>query len=102
MDVNEENLKEILEGQREEYQRHLGALVEGFESQVKILAESVSSIQEQLIAIREMTGRNVENIEIIKADIQFIKQALKRKVDIEEFENLEKRVLFLEKKTGRA
>ena len=102
METNEQRLKEILEEQRQEYQRYLGTLTEGFESQVKILAESVSGIQQQLIAIRDMVAKNAENIEIIKMDIQFIKQALKHKVDLEEFENLEKRVLFLEKKLGQS
>ena len=100
MEIKEEKLKEILEEQRRDYQRHLGTLVEGFESQVKLVAESLSGAQEQLVAIRDMTAKNTENIEIIKMDIQFIKQSLKRKVDLEEFESLERRVLFLEKKLG--
>ena len=129
MEINEEKLKEILKEQREEFQGYIGTLGESFESQVKILAESVLGIQQQLIAlremvavntkrieiiremvvsnaenieiIREMVARNAENIEIMKADIQFIKQSFKRKVDLEEFESLEKRVLFLEKKIGQ-
>ena len=143
MEINEEKLKEILKEQREEFQGYIGTLGESFESQVKILAESVLGIQQQLVAlremvavntkrieiiremvvsnaedieiiremvvsnaenievIREMVARNTENIEIMKADIQFIKQSFKRKVDLEEFESLEKRVLFLEKKIGQ-
>ncbi len=128
MEINEEKLKEILKEQREEFQGYIGTLGKSFESQVKILAESVLGIQQQLVAlremvavntekieiiremvvsntekieiIREMVDRNAENIEIMKMDIQFIKQSFKRKVDLEEFENLEKRVLFLEKKLG--
>lgn len=109
-----ENLEKILETQRKEYQNYLGVLSEKFESEVKILAESVFGIQQQLIAIREMVAintknietiremvaRNAENIEIIKSDIQFIKQELKQKPDIEEFRSLEKRVMFLERKLG--
>ena len=102
MEINEEKLKEILEQQRGEYQRYLGVVTESFESQVKILAESVFGVQQQLIAIREMVAKNTENIEIIKMDIQFIKQSFKHKVGLEEFESLEKRVLFLEKKLGQA
>ena len=101
MEINEEKLKEILEQQRGEYQRYLGVVTESFESQVKIFAGSVSGVQQQLIAIREMVAKNTENIEIIKMDIQFIKQSFKHKVDLEEFESLEKRVLFLEKKLGQ-
>lgn len=98
---NMEDIEKILENQRKEYQNYLGVLSERFESQVKILAESVSGIQQQLIAIREMVARNAENIEIIKSDIQFIKQELKQKADIEEFRSLEKRVMFLERKFNR-
>ena len=93
-----ENLEKILETQRKEYQGYLGVLSERFESQVKIVAESISDVQKQLISIREMVAQNTENIEIIKSDIQFIKQELKQKPDIDEFRSLEKRVMFLEKK----
>jgi len=98
--MNEEKLKEILEEQRKEYQDYLSVVTEKFESQVGLVAESISDVQKQLIAIREMVAKNSKNIEIIKMDIQFIKQELKRKVDSDEFESLEKRVMFLEKKLG--
>ena len=102
MEINEEKLKTILEEQRKEYQRHLAVVAEDFKSQIKILAETTGGIQEQLIAIKEMVAKNTEDIEIIKMDIQFIKQELKHKVDRDEFEALEKRVLILEKKLRRA
>lgn len=73
-------------------------MVEDFTSQIKLLAESVSGIQEQLIALREMVAKNTEDIEIIKADTAFIKNGLKKKVDAEEFEILERRVAILEAK----
>ncbi|MDP1629450.1 MAG: hypothetical protein Q8L57_02405 [bacterium] len=134
MEINEKNLKEILteqtEGfqvhvdeklkeQREEYQRYLGVVAENFESQVKLVAESVTGIQEQLIAlrkmvarntediikiqvhlsaIREMVAKNTEDIEIIKMDTHIIKSDLKEKVGRDEFKTLENRVLALEKR----
>ena len=49
-----------------------------------------------------MVAKNSEDIAIIKTDIAFIKQELKHKVDQDEFEALEKRVLFLESKIKRA
>ena len=100
MEINEEKLKDILSEQRKEYQNYLGVVSEAFQSQVKVLAETVLEIQKQLIAIREMVAKNTEDIEIIKMDIQFIKQELKHKVDRDEFEALEKRVMFLEKKVS--
>jgi hypothetical protein len=54
-------------------------VAEDFKSQIKILAETTGGIQEKLIAIREMVAKNTEDIEIIKMDIQFIKQELKHK-----------------------
>ena len=100
MELNEEKLKEVLDSQRKEYQNYLGTLSESFESQVKIVAESLSGIQGQLNAVKEMVAKSAEDIEVIKMDIQFIKQGLKRKVDLDEFESLEKRVAFLERKAG--
>ena len=94
----EENIKNILEDYKEKTKRHFNIVAEDFVSQTKIIAESLSDIQKQLIGIREMIAKNTENIEIIKIDIQFIKQELKQKVDRDEFAVLEKRVSLLEAK----
>jgi len=51
MEINEKKLKEILKKQREDYQRYLGVLGESFESQVKLVVESLSGIQDQLISL---------------------------------------------------
>ena len=99
--ISEEKLKIILKEQREEYQRYLGVLEENFESQVKLIAESVFGIQEQLVAIRDMVAKNTEDIEIMKMDISLIKGSLKEKVDRDEFVSLEKRLCLLEKKLQR-
>lgn len=110
--MDEQKLKIILEEQRKQYENYFGVVAERLESQNKLIAESVLGVQEQLIVLRNivaknsesmknlhvMVAKNAENIEIIKSDVQFIKQGLKRKVDQDEFENLEKRVIFLEKK----
>ena len=76
-------------------------MTENFESQVKLIAESVSGIQEQLIAIRDMVAKNTEDIKIMKMDISIIKGSLKEKVDRDEFVALEKRLYLLEKKLQR-
>jgi len=117
MEINEQKLKDILNEQRKEYQTYLGVLNEDFTDQVKLIAESISGTQEQLIAIRDMVVKNTEDIEMIKieifgvkrevveikkdiaitkTDIEIIKQNLRVKVDIQEFEALEKRVAILE------
>ena len=100
-----EDIKGILKEQTEEIERHIDVLKEDFDQKLGLVAESVSGIQEQLIAIKEMVVKNTEDLEImkgdmmvVKSDTQTIKQGLKRKVDLEEFETLERRVAVLESK----
>lgn len=69
MEINEAKLKTILAEQCDEYQRYLGVMTEDFESHVKLIAESVCGIQEQLIGIREMVAKNTEDIEFMKMDL---------------------------------
>lgn len=112
MEITENKLKTILKGQRkefqsfvdgsikkqrEEFQTFIGALAEDFIAQVKLLAESVSDLQRQIVVIRDMVARNTEDIEVIKTDIEMMKNMLRKKVDAEEFASLEKRVLILER-----
>ncbi|MBI2052474.1 MAG: hypothetical protein HYT38_02220 [Candidatus Sungbacteria bacterium] len=55
-------------------------------------------LQEQMVILRDMVAKNTEDIEIIKMGVDLIKNNLKRKVDIDEFTALERRVVFLEKR----
>lgn len=109
MELNEKKLEAIIEKglkkERREFQRYLGVVAEDFKSQVQLVAELISGIERRLTAIEEMVAKNTEDIEIIKIklmvienDIAAIKQSAKRKVDVDDFEALEKRVVFLEKK----
>ena len=91
-------LKKILKEQREEYQKYLGVVAEDFSSKLKIIAESVSGVQKQLVALRDMVAKNTEDIETIKLDIGLIKYDIRKKVDVEEFAALEKRVVSLERR----
>ena len=104
----EEITKRVKQGVSEEVKRHLDVLGENFDHKLKLIAESVSGIQEQLTAIREMVVSNAKDIEEIKihifamkSDIELIKNGLKRKVDMEEFEALEKRLALLEAQVAR-
>ena len=74
---------------------------EDSKSQVKLVAEQHGSIIEILNSHTEVIASIKEDIEIMKVDIEFIKNSLKKKVDIEEFSALEKRVLILEKKNSK-
>jgi dynactin complex subunit len=113
MEIDEKKLKEVLTEQREEYQRHLDVVVENFSDQIKLLAESLVSTREDLKGeissareelkgnietIREMVAKNTEDITIIRSDIEVIKKNLRLKVDLEDFQALEKRVAVLESK----
>lgn len=122
MELTETGLKTILQEQREEYQRYLGVLSGNFTSQVKLVAEALVGVQQQLTSVKEMVAKNTEDIEVMKVetlamkvdmtamrrdvevmkgDISIIKQGLKQKVDQEEFMLLEKRVAALEAKRNR-
>ena len=119
MEITEKKLKNILKEQREEFQRYMGVLTEGFNDKIQLVAESVCGIQEQLVIIRDMVVKNTEDIEMIKmdmeimksdinttkvdmeimkSDINIIKNDLKQKVALEDFNALEKRMILLEAK----
>ncbi len=126
MEINDKKLKQILKEQSNDFKRHVSTLAEDFHSQVKLIGEQYSSIKETLdshtkvldshtktleshtaaiTSIKdtldyhtEMLGSIKEDIEITKVDVEFIKNSLKRKVDIDEFSILEKRVAALESK----
>jgi len=102
MDIQEKELKEILISQREEYQRYLGVLAENFESQLKLVIESLKGTQDQLVALREMVAKNTEDFEIIKMDLHIIKDDLTEKISREEFKIIEKRIDLLEKRFQKA
>lgn len=101
MEITEKKLKSILTEQRKEFQRHTSVLAEEFISQIKLIADSIAGVQRQLIALREMVVKNTEDIEMIKFDIQLIKQELKQKANQDEFALLERRVALLETKVRR-
>ncbi len=96
--MENKEIKKILIEQKEDYKRFLGIAIEYQNSQMKLLSESLLENSRKIDRNAEMIGKNAENISIIKTDVQFIKQGLGQKVDKDEFDVLEKRVMFLEKK----
>jgi translation initiation factor 2 alpha subunit (eIF-2alpha) len=117
--MEQKDFKKLLNDQTEEIKRHGKMLLEEFQSQLKVVAEvqveqgkklddhtrklddhtlklddhtlKLDDHTLKLDALLEMVANNSENIELIK-------NMLKRKVDIDEFEALTKRVMVLEKK----
>jgi len=70
----------------------IGALLEDFNSKFDLVAEQTAQIPE----IKNKVSNLVEDMEIVKNDLEFIKGALKKKVDVDEFSALERRVVSLE------
>lgn len=115
-----------IEEQREEFQRSVGVIAEDFRHDMAAIGEQYTGIKETLNSHTEMIVSLKEDmeivktdvvllkedmgtvktdladakkdVEIIKTDIEFIKGGLKKKVDYEEFEALEKRLTLLESK----
>lgn len=85
--------------------RRLGVVMEHVDNRVSLVAEQYGSIQKDIGGMRktldvhtEMIGKLTMNVEIVKEDIEFIKNGFKKKIDIEEFAALERRVLLLERR----
>ena len=86
----------------------LDAHTEILNSHTEILnshTETLASHTEMIGANTEAIGANTEavgtitaDMAIVKENLEFIKGSLKRKVDVEEFAALERRVLLLEKR----
>ena len=102
--------------------RHLGVIVEHTNDKVSLLAEQYGGIKKDIGNIKkdvsnikntvdshteilnshtEMIGRLNVDVTIIKEDVEFIKNSLKKKIDVEEFAALERRVTLLEKRNSR-
>lgn len=94
-----EDIKSLLKEQTEEIKRHADVLREDFDDKISLITEQYGSIKEKLDSHSEMIAAISENVEIMKVDVEFIKNSLKKKVDVEEFEALEKRVIILEAKS---
>ncbi len=98
MEITENKLKEILTEQRTEFQHVVGIFKEDLESKINLIAEQYQDIKSIQKSHTEMIGSMMEDIQIIKSDVQFLKRELKRKVDYDEFDALAKRVALLESK----
>ena len=94
--------KKDLKSWKNEIKRANIVLYEKFRNDIKIIGEGWQMNAEKTNATFKLASEMKEDIEIIKMDISFIKNALKQKADKEEVEALEKRVILLENKLRRA
>ena len=111
----EENIKQILEGYKEETKRHFDVVAEDLKGEIKIVAEQVAANTEKLgehdLRFNKIEGKLGEHdlrfnkidetLGVIKLDIEFIKNELKQKVSHNEFAALERRVSMLEAKSNK-
>ena len=73
----EENIKNILEDYKEETKRHFDVGAEDLKNEIKIVAEQVGANTEVLEKHTQKFNKINETLEIIKIDIEFIKNELK-------------------------
>lgn len=95
LDLHTQTIEKRFENQTKELvkeaESHERVILEEFEHRLSVVAEMVVDHTEKLNAIMEIGAMNTETLE-------FVKSMLKRRVDIDEYEKLEKRVSVLEKK----
>ena len=70
----------------------------GIKSEIGGIKSEIGGIKKTLDSHTEMIGNLATDVAIIKEDVEFIKGSLKKKIDIEEFAALERRVALLERR----
>ena len=75
-------------------------VLEDIRDQFRIFGDLQMGMNEKLDSHTEMIGSLMEDMAIIKTDIEFIKGDLKKKVDWDHFSALERRVILLERHRG--
>ncbi len=73
MEINENRLREILNGQRQDFQHFIGIMKEDIESKMQLIGEQYEGIDAKLGSHTEMIASLAEDLHIIKSDIHFIK-----------------------------
>lgn len=94
-------LKGNLQGLRGEMKHdisRLGLYIEKVNDNVSIIAEQYGGIVQKLDEHSEMFIKMLTEMGVMKEDIEIIKHGLRRRVDIEDFAVLERRVTALERK----
>ncbi len=73
MEITENKLKEIFTEQRTEFQHVVGMFKEDLESKINLIAEQYQDIKTTQKTQTEMIGALMEDVQIIKSDVQFLK-----------------------------
>jgi len=93
-----EETKRHFDKKTEETKRHFDVVAEDLKGKMQTIAEQVATNTEKLAEYDQRFNKIDETLEIIKLDIEFIKNELKQKVGRDEFAALERRVSVLEAK----
>jgi hypothetical protein len=97
---------------KDEMKRYLGALHEDYKGKLDVVVEGINIIKKKQDQHTEMLGRHekilnlhtemigniMEDVSVLKDDMQIVKKELKKKVDYDEFLSLVQRVNKLEAK----
>ena len=78
--------------------RRLGVMIEHVDDKVSLVAEQHGEIVKTLGMVQEDIRAMKKDMEVTKQDIEFIKHGFKKKVDVDEFAALERRVSLLERR----
>lgn len=97
----DKEIKKVLSAYSKETKRHFDVVAEDIKDQIKIVSEQVAANTEKLTEHDKEFTDIKETLNIVKLDIELIKNDLKQKVSREEFVVLEKRVSLLETKSRR-
>jgi len=104
--MDEKIFEQLLDKQSKELKKDYASqgkfLLEQFDKKTSVIAEQFGSLKDKVDATFEMTGKLTEDMDIVRGELRIIRNNLSRKVDHEEFEGLEKKVIFLEKKLQKA
>ena len=82
--------------------RQVGVKVESVEHKIDLVIERQNGVEEKFAArfdeLDTKADKLITDVDVIKLDIEFIKHDLKKKISIDEFAALERRVAMLERK----
>ncbi len=114
--------QDLLKTYNEDMKRHIGGLVEHFEDRFGVtkdrfdgidkrfdgidkrfdgIDKRFDAVEQRLDTHTEMIGKLMEDVQIVKEDVEFLKGGMKKKIDVDEFMALERRVILLERKAVR-
>ena len=76
--------------------------MDGQTQKVDRIDKTVSNIDERLSVVEVSVTDISEHLALVEVDVRFIRNQLSQKIDREEFETLENRVVLLEKRLKKA